>query len=454
MECKIIGADERHGYRYETWMTDDEFFVTVKRDDDEVFRTEHHANRGRVERSAEEWIAAEVAHQEKAPSVEAVGFTVAGWNLQATGPDPRGDFGVTVTDARTGEPAPEDFKGYMRAEQALSEAQAWCEANPVAVLEAPAVEPPAELARAEEQVEVFEVTQVEVEKAAEVAKECTEAATAASTAAAAATERAVSLLRAVTVDLEEHAEAAEQWHTLSLEIADLDEQIKALKADHKSKLLQRDVLAAKMSKGILAIISGRSAGPFQTRLPLAPTTIEAPMSQPAIAAAAEKVAHEIEGPEVPWAFNGCDHVILVGEVSPGNWRAALRGHEDRTEAFDADRSAAISACKDRASIVFADAEPGSTAIPDPPKRARGKGKKKGEEQPPPAEEAADAPRVIAALRLSMDLGEAAKKLKISVKKLQEWSAKNGISLSEHLGVELGKDEPSPAKKRGGKGARK
>lgn len=179
----------------------------------------------------------------------------------------------------------------------------------------------------------------------------------------------------------------------------------------------------------------------------------APMSQPQLAAAAEKAAHEIEGPEVPWAFNGVDHTILVREVGPGSWRAALRGHEDRTEAFDPDRAAAIEACRQRASIVFEDAEPGSTAIPDPPKKTRGRKKKEaGEEQPPPAEEAADAPRVIAALRLSMNLDEAAKKLKISTKTLQKWAAENGVTLSEHLGVELGKDEPAPATKkpRGGR----
>lgn len=250
----------------------------------------------------------------------------------------------------------------------------------------------------------------------------------------------------MTVDFEEHAEVADQWHSLTLEIVDLEEQVKALKAELKSKVLQRDVLAGKMSRGIRAIASGRSAGPFQTRLPLTATqaAAPAPMSQPQLAAAAEKAAHEIEGPEVPWAFNGVDHVILVRPHGDG-WRAALRGHEDRTEAFDADRSAAIEACRQRASIVFEDAEPGSTAIPDPPKKTRGRKKKEvADEQPPPAEESADAPRVIAALRLSMNLDEAAAKLKITTPTLQKWAAENGVTLSSHLGVELGKDEPAPA----------
>lgn len=338
---------------------------------------------------------------------------------------------------------------YIRPDQALDAARSWCERfrigaelpgeqvpEPTFIHDEGGEYPPEE---AEDEAQAAQVV------APAPAPAPLQAPAAAPTYIAAPADMTV---KGLVLDFEEHAEVAQQWHGLTLEIVELEEQLKSLKADLKAKMLQRDLLAGRMSKGILAIASGRSAGPYQARLPLAAATpaAPAPMTQPQLAAAAEKAAHEIEGPEVPWAFNGVDHTILVRPHGDG-WRAALHGHEDRTEAFDPDRSAAIEACRQRASIVFEDAEPGSTAIPDPPKKTRGRKKKEvGEEQPPPAEESADAPRVIAALRLSMNLDEAAKKLKISTKTLQKWAAENGVTLSEHLGVELGKDEPAPEPK--------
>lgn len=243
----------------------------------------------------------------------------------------------------------------------------------------------------------------------------------------------------------------EVW-TLLQQRDELSEQLALLRVRKKKLAGEEKELVEMINEKDLEVRFARQKVPgAQRALPLhqAPRpempAAPAPMTQPQLASAAEKAAHEIEGPEVPWAFNGVDHTILVRPHGDG-WRAALKGHENKTEVFDPDRSAAIESCRQRASIVFEDAEPGSTAIPDPPKRGRGRRKKDEVEQPPPAEEAADAPRVIAALRLSMNLDEAAKKLKISTKTLQKWAAENGVTLSEHLGVELGKDEPAPEPK--------
>lgn len=188
-------------------------------------------------------------------------------------------------------------------------------------------------------------------------------------------------------------------------------------------------------------------GPRQRMLPLTP----APRREQAAVA---DLQHQ--GPEVPWAFNGVDHIIVIREHHPDGksalgWRAHLKGHADRTEAFDPERSGAIEACKVRASIVFADAEPGSTAIPTPPKR--GKRSKKAEELPA-IEAPADATRVIEALRGAMTDEEAAKTLGKSVKTLRLWCAENGIILSEYLGRSTGEDEPArKTSKRGGRHGR-
>lgn len=192
-------------------------------------------------------------------------------------------------------------------------------------------------------------------------------------------------------------------------------------------------------------------GPRQRMLPLTPAPR---MEQAKVAEQAPAVVADLkhQGPEVPWAFNGVDHTIVVREHRPDGksalgWRAYLKGHEDKTEAFDPERPGAIESCKLRASIVFEDAEPGSTAIPTPPRRGR---KKKAAEEPTIAE-SPDAPRVIAALRSAMNIGEAAKTLKRSEKTLQKWCAENGVTISEHLARDIGQDEPAPKASKRGRG---
>lgn len=267
----------------------------------------------------------------------------------------------------------------------------------------------------------------------------------------------------------DHDTVDEVW-TLLQQREDMAEELALLRVRKKRIAGEEKELVEAINEKDLEIRNARHRTVGQQRtLPLnpAPRAPAQAMTLPQVVVAAEKATQEIQGPEVPWAFNGVDHVLVIREHKPDGkaalgWRCYLKGHEDLTEAFDLDRSAVIESCKARASIVFADAEPGSTAIPTPPRKGRGRKAKTTEEQPPPADESPDAPRVIEALRLSSTDEEAATKLGRTVRTVRTWCAENGVTISEHLGRDLGHDGPAPppaggkgkkASKRGGRRAK-
>lgn len=499
---RLLGEAERRDCKIITWFHADATYSVEVRDADGVsLRNFAGDNRGRVEREAETWVDARGAAN-VAPTQTQV--TVGGWRLELAD-DRGGAFQVLVLDEDgSARPDAAEFRGYRSREQALDDAQAWAEEFPLrvsgeacgcwwvvtraddgvagldagehdaplwrfdvayplpygkrgefaGVIQFPTARAAIDAARswcerralppqfihdpADEPEESFEDDVQAVSTPAQVSP----AAASPMPTVAPATTR---------VDLDT---VDEVW-TLLQQREDMAEDLALLRVRKKRLAGEEKELVEAINEKDLEIRNARHRTVGQQRtLPLnpAPRAPAQAMTLPQVAGAAEKATHEVQGPEVPWAFNGVDHVLVVREHLPsGLWRCYLKGHEDLTEAFDLDRAAALEACKARASIVFADAEPGSTVIPTPPKR--GRKKKAAAEELPVIEESPDAARVIEALRLSMTDEEAAKRLKKSTRTLRKWCAENGVTLSEHLGRDLGGDEPAATAK-GGKKASK
>jgi len=431
-----LSEGDRAGLCWEVFMhspSSFSFHIKDPRTGEDVAMVAGFPNRGKAELAAErECDERNVTPPDPDPIV------IAGWQLQAAS-DRRGDWSVALCDAETGE-VPEDvpeFKGYRQRDQAVAEASTWATAHPRGTIEppfeptepapvetvdaapTPAPEPTAEQLAAEADAAMAEVKTVE--------------------AAAPAQEFVYDeRVDEVWTLLERRREVRERRTRVKGQLELAKAQLKAI--DLELEGIDGEIDAA------------QADAPRQRALPLAPAPTR-PVDQAKVAAESQKIADELKPGEIAWAFNGVEHTIIVRKHPPG-WRAFLKGHEEKTEGLGPDYDQAVEACKDRAAIVFQDAEPGSTAIPTPPKKSRGR-KKATEEQPPPAEESADAPRVIAALRSSMTLDEAAGKLKVTAKNLQKWCAENNVSSSEHLCAETGQDEPAAPKasKRGGRRGR-
>jgi hypothetical protein len=365
---------------------------------------------------------------------------VGGWRITLY-PEHKGTFGAVVESIDGPAPAPVEFVGYLKRDQAQDEAMTWAAHNPrglsaPAVVEEPKADPDvdADLFAAAEPIDVTPPT-----------------APATSTALA-ASEPTIPMAPAPTpsgarqvsaVDLEEHALLADEYTQLCVECLDLDNQIKELKSELKAKQVRLGNLAGKMSKGLLALRDGRSAGPFQTRLPMPETTQAPPFgTTPAAGEAAQLAADRLKPRTETWAFNGVEHVIEVRELEPNRWRAFLRGREADTEGFGESRDQALEATRNIAAIVFSDCDPGSTtsssdAVPvadGPAPKARRSRKPKLKLKGKTGDE------VVAALRSAMTLGEAATSLGCTEAELEDYARRADLKLSEHLGRDIGEDE--------------
>lgn len=200
--------------------------------------------------------------------------------------------------------------------------------------------------------------------------------------------------------------------------------------------------------------------PRQRTLPLATAPRAAKsVEQGTVAKEAPKVVEQLlksgDTPgEFVWPFNGVQHTIVCRELAPGKFRASIKGPlESKTEGFGESAKEAIGNCQDRASIFLADAEPGSitpgsdtgpVADGAAPKRSRRK-KLKGK----------SAKDVIAVLRDSMHVSEAAQTIGCTEAELEEFARDNDIKLSAHLSAgDVEEEKPArrakKASKRGSK----
>ena len=360
-----LAVETRKGFTLTTFMVKgNDFRVEVAHEGreglGEAVQTFRDENRGRAERLAEEWIDAQGAPANE-PTIIVAPIVVKGWRLEAS-VDARGDHHVMLCPHVGVDGAPpeaEEFAGYQYRDIALRDASAWCDAHPLRVDgESPGgfawwaswyggesaqgyrytvihaaqvcgalIEGVHVFATADEccaaaetwcaaykpgeppPPEVPEPAVAPVEGGTEGvdAVEAVAPPVPPTTPTPTPTPTAAPPSPGAAKDFEETTSAAEQYWSIGQEIAEKENELEALKAELKSLIKQRDLRALKMSNGLRAMRDGRSAGPYQVRLPIE----QLPIEQAKVAVEAPKVVAELkgvpegpegpEGPEVPWA---------------------------------------------------------------------------------------------------------------------------------------------------------
>lgn len=501
----------RHGYHWVVIMVAASAFRFRVYDayDEPVFvDADDYPHAGKAATAAEKWCEQEHAAtggnsepaNEQARSTFSV-TTVGGWMLQPVD-DRAGTYKVEVVNAETGEFGPEEFTGYIAWGDALADAVAWAKANPCdgsAAGEAPASVGEAEVEPAWSAPEVVE-HELAVATAADArgtdlalgshpaalepasapddahAEGAADAVTTSPTPTGqvsevealrrelAALRRAAALERS---DLDELAEDARRSQALAREIAGLEGSIKDLRDVKKGKEAELAILTGKTANAVVSLHDGRSPKPYQRKI----TFAESPETRAQVGAEAAQVATELDaGTSTPaeaapvvdtWSFNGVEHRVerRVEQTADGErWTTWLKGHKDKTEEHGFTFEQALEATKTTASVVFADAEPGSTAaspdagpLADGPRTPAKRGRK-------PKLGKHDQAAVIAVVERHLTLPEAAMDLGCTPQQLEGYAEKAGLVLSKHQGRSAGEELPAPllakaSKPRGRKGPR-
>ena len=442
-----IDSGERHGMNWAVYMEGPTSFrFEVSRDGETLIRRRaEFPSAGKAGRAAEIWCddearGYEARAAEQSGEVEVVGDqandtppedwtpalpapqVVAGWTLRVAEEKGRGTWRCDVFNEATGEPAPADFVGYAAWSVALGEATAWGRANPcdgsVAPVDEPTASDVAELAEPtdpsidqpspiESPPQVTELEQLRHENA-----------------------RLQHALALRLADLDEAAEKADEATELKTTIDDLDDQIRVLKDEKKAAESRLELVNGKMNRAVKAAHDG-SPHTYQRKLPL--TFANDPTTRAEVVAGAAEVADQLGLTRpVAWAFNGVDYVIESEASGPG-FGAWVRGHRTMTEAFDEDRGRAIEAAKTRASLVFADCDPGSSKptpdpIADPPRKAK-----------VPKLKGKTVDQVVTVVRGSKSIVDVIESIGCTLGELRKFEAKTGLD----FGAELAKDTDLP-----------
>lgn len=396
-----------------------------------------------------------------------------GWHLFVS-QDKRHDYQVDVVhpdleslrvDALNGVKLPE-FGGYREREQALDEARAWAEAHPLdaeGVPVVPAPKPEADYVPPGSGSLGWPGLYAEGQ-GEPVDEQPTSAPTPAPAPRKAESARPAPARRqppeVTSRDWIEATELARNIRSLTSEIEDLEDEIKVQKDDLKAKKGLRELHAAKLAKLVHGLHTGASPGSYQPAL-FGGEAMQEPLVDVEIgkgAVESQAAADRLQPAEQTWVCNAVEHTLVAREIEPGRWRAWLKGHTADTEGFGESRKQAIEACQARASIVFADCEPGEVTpsadagpvadadVPKAPRKSKPKLKGKSAKQ------------VQDILRASMSLSEAAREIDCTDAELEDWARECGIQISRFLAQEIGADEPAPAPKakakRGGKSGKR
>lgn len=228
---------------------------------------------------------------------------------------------------------------------------------------------------------------------------------------------------------------------LAAEQQDIKDRLKVIDAD-------LEMLATEGLGLVEAIGNGLRPKAYQQRL----TFDQSSAVRASVGAQAEQVAGVLGGRSfnnpvgVVWAFNGVEHVIETSHESMPDgprWTAWIRGHRATTEGYHEDEALAIEACKNAASVIFGDCDPGETspsvdpAVRLPPRRGR-KPKLGGH----------DLDAVKAAL--AGGILDAAMTLGVTPQKLEQFAEKHGLA----AGLPAAPQEAAPVTRRGRKGGAK
>jgi len=402
-----------------------------------------------VESSASEQVSAEAAARQPASAPA----PTDDW-LLVLRDDRGGTYQVDVLDPDTREPAPDaEVRGYETGAEAMEAARRWAAEHPRGKApsgEAEGEAPESEPGLAPELPALDSDAIVEPEPAATATPSPSSR-----DAELEALRREVAEIRrrdaATRSDLDELAEDARRSQMLAREISDLEAQIKDLRDVKKGKEAELAILTGKTASAVVSLHDGRAPQPYQRKI----TFADSAQTRERVGAEAAQVVAQLDaGASTPaeaapvdtWSFNGVEHRIerRVEQTADGErWTTWLKGHKDKTEEHGFTFEQALEATKTAASVVFADADPGSTApsqdagpLADGPKTPARRGRK-------PKFGKHDQAAVIAAVESHLTLPEAAMDLGCTPQQLEAYAEKAGLVLSKHQGSSAGAELPAP-----------
>lgn len=438
-----IDSGVRHGMTWAVFMeSPTSFRFEVRRGGETLFIPgARYKSAGKAGIAAEGWCDDEAGDMREAAAPQKTddgSGTHAGWTL-SVGDDRGGTYRADLLDM-DGRSAQEEFRGYQTRELAISHASAWAAAHPCDGSAPPVNEPAAaEVAEPAAALDEHptEQTDPSVDQSTPIVEELADAETPPLVQAFDELEqlrrenaRLQKALALRLADLDEAAVQANEATELKQEIDDLDDQIKALKDEKKAKESRLELVNGKMGRAVKAAAEG-TPHTYQRTLPL--TFADDAATRTEVAAGAAQVAEQI-GPE-EYAFNGRTYTIDVEALTTG-FKAWLRGYRE-TEGFGETRAQAVEAAKNRASLVFADMDPGArVATPDAGPVADGP-RLPAKRDPKLKGKTAD--QVVAVVRGCKLLVDAVEQIGCTLGQLRKFETKTGLD----FGAELAKDTDLP-----------
>jgi len=408
----------------------------------------------KAERAAREWCTAYVAPTAAQGSNELAAFEgeplpaapprdeifVAGWlimfdegrggTIDATAVDPDGVVG-------------EEFKGYETRALAEADARTWAEAHPFVIHDEGGDEPNLDADEAEVSSSDQPPADVAAAAAAPTADPPAPEPTPTPTPAPATPVAALLREEGYEPDQSRDWSTVDEVWTLLSERDSISDRLAIAEAAKARAAAQAKEISKQLEECDTKIRVARNNAERQRVLPLHPaprTFAGSEATRAKIGADAAQVAARLT-----WAFNGVEHRVCHESVAGADgprFTAWLDGHRDQTEGFGETLDQAVEACKNTASVIFANADPGQTKSsedkgpvadgPTPAKRGRA-AKLKGHDQV----------AVIAAVESVLTWPEATEILGCSKAQLEAYADKVGINLAKIQGRRAGEEKPLP-----------
>lgn len=447
-----ISGDTNGRFYWTVFREGDDFLFTINADGLEVYASRPDFGTAYLaEKAAKLWCEDPVNAPEPAPAVAAAVKSEpprsCGWDLLLV-EERRGTYAINLVNSETGEVGPDDFKGYLASDAALTEARAWAQANPcdgsAAAAAGEAQPSPTEtIAEALLEAEASEPPAFIHDEGGEYPPEGNQDATHAALDADAqlrelrrqVAEQARQL-KAMKADIREAGAQADEASALLAEIVEDEATLKALKDALKAKKSRFDLITGKMARHVKAVLHGQPTA-YQLTFAGDASTREV------IGADAAQVADQLPG-TVVWPFNGVEHTIDITAQGEGRYRAVFRDHPD-VEGFGETATQALEHAKADASIRFEQTDPGSTdkmpdagPVADGPRRTKRKGPFEGK----------TTAQVIEVLRTSLQVEQVIERLECTAPQLKRFLKAEGITMSDHLAKDT--ELPAPPMEKSGK----
>lgn len=374
---------------------------------------------------------------------------VGGWLIYIE-PSKRGGFDGECRDTWTGEIATEDFKGYETAAACEAAARTWAEENPTAT----------ELARRSAEAGEAEAAAVDPAPVPEAPPGPAAPPAPAASPAPAPTPATPTPAPPPRSDRSEDWSTVDEVWTLLAQRDEISDRLAIAEAAKARAAAQAKEISKQLAEVDTQIRVARNNAERQRSLPLhpapRPTFASSEQTRGRIGEEAANVASRLgaDGPRssrLTWSFNAVEHTICHEQVAGADgprFVAWIDGRRDETEGHGESLEQAVEACKNTASVIFADSDPGQTTpstdagpVADgqrtPPKRGR---------KPKLGKHAyAD---VIAELEKHLSIVDVARELGCTPQQLDEYLTKTETGISKHLGRKAGEETEAPAAKVG------